>query len=433
MSIDPDNAQSCALSVPIVVILVHGTWARGANWTKEGTEDGDLVRERIRMKIALTVVFPEPYEWSGDNQWEARRRGAEGFLRYMESVANNYPESPIFIVVHSHAGNITKAALEQANVVPPKWLSRLRGLICLATPFFDLSERKIAILTYATSPNWIVSMGVILLWWVALYQTASLLGSHSPYSTDDWWALLIVKSSYAAVILAVWLGCRGLTTRVDMMCDFIKTSMEWMLSGPANLSKFPRSTRMLVIWTRGDEAYLVLRLLQMVLVLPYALISMVSALAFALYPIFLASLFLAGLCYILTWLLSMVIGSFFRGDFSLLMDFSGFVIDIVKFLVIAVIGTSILALTALGLLHVVSIIIRYIASGRELGFLSYGLIRLRIYRQVPGAENMLIRAKGWYWTALRHSIPWRDPEVLSIVGEWIDKYREASYGSQQTE
>ena len=89
-----------------VIVLVHGTWAPGASWTQPGS----IFREEIEAKLvaagATSVEFVDDFRWSGANSHEARREGAARLNRKLHKVMRLNPSSAIFVVAHSHGGNV---------------------------------------------------------------------------------------------------------------------------------------------------------------------------------------------------------------------------------------------------------------------------------------------------------------------------------------
>ena len=62
----------------------------------------------------------------------------EHLLRHLAVVTNSYPLAQHFIVAHSHGGNIALYALNH-----PELARKIRGVICLSTPFLNVRERNL--------------------------------------------------------------------------------------------------------------------------------------------------------------------------------------------------------------------------------------------------------------------------------------------------
>jgi pimeloyl-ACP methyl ester carboxylesterase len=81
-------------------VLVHGTWARGASWTKE----------KGRLPQALLQEWPDAgifaFGWQGFNRLTARLRASEQLATAIRSLRTSYPLSRVVVIAHSHGGNI---------------------------------------------------------------------------------------------------------------------------------------------------------------------------------------------------------------------------------------------------------------------------------------------------------------------------------------
>jgi pimeloyl-ACP methyl ester carboxylesterase len=105
--------------------LVHGTWARGARWAQGSA----VLPAAIRAKFD-EVIF-HILEWSGRNNDSDRSTAASRLETEIRAVQASFPQAPIFLIGHSHGGNVCVRA---ANRVPS-----LAGLVTLATPFVHIS------------------------------------------------------------------------------------------------------------------------------------------------------------------------------------------------------------------------------------------------------------------------------------------------------
>jgi pimeloyl-ACP methyl ester carboxylesterase len=114
-----------------VVILVHGTWAREADWTNQ---DSILVQELIsKMGSKNVAIFAR--DWSGRNSAKQRAIGAIALQKDLTKLAAQYPQAEINVVAHSHGGNLAAKALDGHD-------NRRIGLACLSTPFLRARHRR---------------------------------------------------------------------------------------------------------------------------------------------------------------------------------------------------------------------------------------------------------------------------------------------------
>jgi pimeloyl-ACP methyl ester carboxylesterase len=109
-----------------VVVAVHGTWASGAPWAQANSF----------LHTSLTSAFDQRlhwlnFDWSGTNSHRARHAAASELRAKLEQIATNYPKARIFVIAHSHGGNIALMALASSG----RLRSRIHGVVCLSTPF----------------------------------------------------------------------------------------------------------------------------------------------------------------------------------------------------------------------------------------------------------------------------------------------------------
>lgn len=112
-----------------LVFLIHGTFAKNASWTR----DGSPFRRQLVAESNADMAFEAP-KWSGRNSGTARERAARGLARKLDELTPSSNRS-VFVVGHSHGGNIALRALELAN--NPE---NVDGLICLNTPFLSIEK-----------------------------------------------------------------------------------------------------------------------------------------------------------------------------------------------------------------------------------------------------------------------------------------------------
>ena len=127
----------------VVVTLVHGTFARRADWT---TESSPLCRT-IRKTMHEPVRF-ERFLWSGWNTVTSRSKAVERLISHLAALQARWPQARHFVVGHSHGGNIAFQAMRDKAVE-----ARIAGVVCLSTPFLWASPRNLG------------PVGRIALWW----------------------------------------------------------------------------------------------------------------------------------------------------------------------------------------------------------------------------------------------------------------------------
>ena len=123
-----------------LVVLVHGTWARGiipflkkenAPWCEEGSE----LRKSCSKTLGKNTAF-YPFVWSGRNSPTARLNAGLALRDKLHKLKKDFPNSKIVIVSHSHGGNIAMYAMRDC-------LDQIEidGLACFSTPFIHVRSR----------------------------------------------------------------------------------------------------------------------------------------------------------------------------------------------------------------------------------------------------------------------------------------------------
>lgn len=102
------------------VILVHGTFARKADWINPGS----LICDRF---IDQEVIR---FRWSGRNSHKRRHLASLQLSHLLQQDIVDHPQVPRFIIAHSHGGNVALRAIQ--GLKDQKGIS---GLICMGTPF----------------------------------------------------------------------------------------------------------------------------------------------------------------------------------------------------------------------------------------------------------------------------------------------------------
>lgn len=139
----PTQTAELANTPHVVVTLVHGTFARRADWT--------LPSSRLCRSILDTMHGPVRFEqflWSGWNAVTSRRRGVERLTSHLAASLARWPNARHFVIGHSHGGNIAFQAMRDEAVE-----SRIAGIVCLSTPFLCAAPRNLG------------PVGPIAIWW----------------------------------------------------------------------------------------------------------------------------------------------------------------------------------------------------------------------------------------------------------------------------
>lgn len=135
----------------LVFILVHGTFARKAEWIEP--ESG--FSKRLIKQFVSDEVVTAPFPWSGCNTATARKTASDDLAEYVKVVAKNHHDAHLFIIGHSHGGTVaaTTFALNRGLGI--------KGVICLATPFIHVRHHAMGTLSWS-----LVGIATLALAWL---------------------------------------------------------------------------------------------------------------------------------------------------------------------------------------------------------------------------------------------------------------------------
>ena len=137
------QATELAVEPHVVVTLVHGTFARRADWTLPSSRLCRSILDRVHGPVRF-----EQFLWSGWNAVTSRRRGVERLTSHLTASLARWPHARHFVIGHSHGGNIAFQAMRDGAVE-----SRIAGVVCLSTPFLCAAPRNLG------------PVGPIAIWW----------------------------------------------------------------------------------------------------------------------------------------------------------------------------------------------------------------------------------------------------------------------------
>src|SRR4051794_24930353 len=93
-----------------IIILVHGTFARGAEWTKPKSSF------RLRLEQSFPCAEIKIYEWSGANSHSHRLRAGQLLAEMLKSSYKSNPEKKHILIGHSHGGNVILYATRDSEI-----------------------------------------------------------------------------------------------------------------------------------------------------------------------------------------------------------------------------------------------------------------------------------------------------------------------------
>jgi len=94
-----------------VVTLVHGAWARSADWTTTSSPLCAAIRQAAHGSVRF-----EPFLWSGWNTVTSRRKAVTGLISQLRALQTGWPDARHFVIGHSHGGNIAFQAMRDRLV-----------------------------------------------------------------------------------------------------------------------------------------------------------------------------------------------------------------------------------------------------------------------------------------------------------------------------
>lgn len=213
----PDNRPVPARSRNadlVVVVLVHGTFAPKAPWSRS---DSDFA-EALALRLGPNTLV-ETFDWSGANSHEARLLAGQQLSERLRSIHAKHDRYRIFIIGHSHGGNVALYALREHEDQ-----GLVSGVVCMATPFLSVRRRDVT----RDLSTW--RSGMLLCAFTLVGLIAMMLGSlpliltvkflrHAP----DWVYLLVI------VLPAMWIVTKVVNVVPMVLARFSAENVrEWV-------------------------------------------------------------------------------------------------------------------------------------------------------------------------------------------------------------
>jgi hypothetical protein len=145
---------------PPVFVLVHGTFARGAAWTQEGS----TLRKALHARYGEVACFRE-FLWSGENSHKERVQAGDELRIFLQNLGSEVADRPLFIVAHSHGGNVALYALRDVQIA-----ERVSGIVTMGTPFLDCRRRglKYQLLVISAATSFVLAVSTIAVYLAGL-------------------------------------------------------------------------------------------------------------------------------------------------------------------------------------------------------------------------------------------------------------------------
>lgn len=176
--------------MPVLVVLVHGTFARGATWTRPSASP---LCARLRRAFGTALEF-DAFEWSGENSHAARVDGGVALAAHLQDLVDHRRGRALFVIGHSHGGTVITHALRHRPVL----VRELDGVVFLSTPFLQVRRRP-----HASALAWFFGLSL----WVAVISLAVEAENQlRALGTPGWLAGLLGFSIMALLMIALIAG-----------------------------------------------------------------------------------------------------------------------------------------------------------------------------------------------------------------------------------
>ncbi|MBX3620922.1 MAG: hypothetical protein KF891_13205 [Rhizobacter sp.] len=405
------------------VTLIHGTFARGAPWTQEGSR----LRSALAASLGDEVTF-HVFLWSGDNSFAARADAAAALRAHLDSTIGTAPNDRHVVIAHSHGGNVALCALD--GMAPGH---EVDAVVCLATPFItararQFGERSELVLGLAKVMG-CVAVGVAL----AMSVTTGLGAGREGYwgivalllmalgGGAAWWVLSVLGRAWVAHATqwarTVSVSAPSKPTRLLVVRAAADEALEGLTVG-----HFP-STLLSTGWRA--MAWLAVAPLSLALRLDHWAIERFSRRVIVGFGLWCAVALWT--CWgfpeaptdrkliVLTWLAVVLLGSAAFTRKAGLLELIGFVLSPLFVL---------LGLAFVGLMFVLSLVaLPFNTSAR--GFLDFarsavwlGPVDISAEPAPPG-DGEIRQASTAAAEGLQHSMPYDDPQALQWIATWL--------------
>lgn len=379
-----------------VVVLVHGTFARGAAWTSPHSKLGGALKSSLHGDLLLTA-----FEWSGRNSHEARLAGGSELAQGLRLLRKDHPSASLHVIAHSHGGNVVGYALRAPSV-----RQGLDGVVCLGTPFVVSRPRDLKPTLTLLKLMGITFSVLSCLFFVLL---TVLLSTMIVYVGDVSSVLFAIQSlaiaGYACFVAARF-GVRVGHYVEDRVRPRLQAIQEEIV---ASLNADFGDTPVLNVQARRDEAALYLRVIERIASVPY---RAWSPLAMGAAFLVITAVFVSGYAYVM-------IGS---DDWrqAPLEALGGFILGLLVYVATVIVLS--LALTAVA--QVTCILWAKLFRGHALGFGEEGVIKnwlvaISATSHPSNAERVrdevfIVKGDG-----LHHSLLYEDQAVLRLISGWL--------------
>ena len=161
-----------------VIVLVHGTFATNAAWTRPDHSFYKTLKAKIDGRIEIFV-------WSGENSHEARLAAGDQLAKFVRALKLPL-QAHAHVIAHSHGGNVALYALRDAE-----FSDRVASLCFMGTPFLEVRNRNVSkgLRFFASAVGWLALFPgtpfLMMLWSSIIYGPISLaIGDSAAFITS---------------------------------------------------------------------------------------------------------------------------------------------------------------------------------------------------------------------------------------------------------
>jgi hypothetical protein len=163
--------------MPFTVTLIHGTFVRDADWTRERKSK---LCANLKREFGDDIRFAR-FDWDPPNLHSARLEGSTKLLHETKSEGRYFrkQEEPHIAIAHSHGGSVLAYALRQDAALA----EQIAGAVFLSTPFIQVRIRptsRLSTIALAVLCGMLVYFFVSMVGVVLLYLTHSRIDPTGP-------------------------------------------------------------------------------------------------------------------------------------------------------------------------------------------------------------------------------------------------------------
>jgi len=238
-----------------VCIVIHGTWGERSDFAFSDSLFCRVIKEAYGKELEF-----RRFEWSGKNSAVERARAVVSLQELIRSLGKDNPS--IFLLAHSHGGNVALDAL-----LDPSIATTVSGIVTLGTPFLERYVQP-----------WVKSLDST---YFVICCAVTIMGMMGV-------GIVFVVGSYIGLLSPIYGAIGGLTA----ITIFYRIALNTVKATPTVLeeissiaykmmpkNRHPIAAKVLVIYTKSDEAFWWLRTVFSMANLPFAVLNATIILA----------------------------------------------------------------------------------------------------------------------------------------------------------